>query len=115
MCWRIGRVSSFLAGLSLWVPTCGHLYFKRTLLKRVATCILNDPHRNALPVFLLRQVYVVVFFRVFLAPFFLSFLAGLMSPLSAPLGANMVRFGGQLGSQNGAEIEVFGRPRGYLS
>ena len=28
MCWRVVRVSSFLAGLSLWVPTCGHLYFK---------------------------------------------------------------------------------------
>ena len=80
----------------------------------MATCILNDPHRNALPVLLLRQVYVGVFFRVFLVPFFRLLLGGLLGPLSAPLGANMVGFGGQLGSQNGAEIEVFRGPRGML-
>ena len=64
---------------------------------------------------LLRQVYVGVFFGVFLAPFFWLLLARLLGPFFAPLGANMVGFGGQLGSQNGAEIKVFARPRGYLS
>ena len=36
----------------------------------MATCILNGPHRNALPVLLLRQVFFVVFFHVFLVLFF---------------------------------------------
>ena len=74
----------------------------------MATCILNDPHRNALPVLLLRQVFFCTIFPCFFGSVLSSPFGGLLGPFSPPLGANIVRFGGQLGSQDGAEIEVTG-------
>ena len=80
----------------------------------MATCILNDPHRNALPVLLLRQVFFGLLFWMFFGVVFSRPFGGLLGPFSAPLGTNMVGFGGQLGSQKVAEIEVFGTSKRVL-
>ena len=75
----------------------------------------NSFNSNALPVPLLRQVYVGLFFGTFFGVFF-------QLPFSSPflaswpsLGPNMAGSGGQLGLQNGAKIEVFEGPRDILT
>ena len=75
----------------------------------------NSFNSIALPVPLLRQVFLLASFRVLF--FDGSWEPKKSSPLGsrAPLGANKAGLGGQLGSQNGAEIEVFRGPRGMLS
>ena len=77
----------------------------------MATCILNDPHGNALPVLLLRQVYVGVFFLFFFVVFFHVFLVLFFRLLSVASWAPSRRLLGPTSSVSEANLAPKTEPK----
>ena len=67
----------------------------------------NSSNSIALPVPLLRQVYVGLFFGTFFGVIFCPLFSSPFFASWPPLGAHMAGSGGQLGPQKGPKIEVF--------
>ena len=75
----------------------------------------NSYNSIALPVPLLRQVYVGLFLGTFFGVLFRPLFSSPFFASWPPLDPNMAGSGGQLGPQKGPKIDVFEGPRGILS